>query len=232
MAVVEIHPIKIEGRWRSGVALDLHTSSSTPAGYNEYGHMHFSTIRPEIAELLYRLKNRGDRTAAGPIIVTAVSFLTRHRDKFDAIVPVPPSHQRAVQPVIILAEGIGAALNVPVLSCIGVIRPTIQLKNIADPEQRRKHVEGLYQIDASQTKGRYLLLFADLFRSGTTMNAIADALLGLGQAAIVRALTITKTGATNEHDLRRRVASRLSAPPRGQALPGQCRRKRSPRYCR
>ena len=193
MAIVEIHPIKIEGRWRSGVALDLHMTSSTPIGHNEHGHMQFETVRPEIAELLYRLKNRGDRTAAGPIVDTAVSFLARHREKFDAIVPVPPSHQRAVQPVIILAEGIANAMNVPVLSCIGVTRPTTQLKNIADPEERRKHVEGLYQIDASQTEGRSLLLFDDLFRSGTTMNAIADALLGPGLAAVVRALTITKT---------------------------------------
>ncbi|MQI86130.1 ComF family protein, partial [Escherichia coli] len=33
--MVKINPIKIEGRWNSGVALDLHTTSSTPIGYNE-----------------------------------------------------------------------------------------------------------------------------------------------------------------------------------------------------
>jgi competence protein ComFC len=193
--MVKFNPIKIDGRWSSGVALDLHTTSSTPIGYNEFGHMQFETIRPEIAELLYRLKNRGDRNAAGPIIEAAVSFLSGHQDKFDAIVPVPPSHQRAVQPVIILAEGIGKALNVPILSCIIATRPTTQLKNITDPEseERRKHVEGLYQVDATQTHKRSLLLFYDPFRSGTTMNAITDVLLGAGQASAVRALTITKT---------------------------------------
>jgi len=30
--VVTIHPLKIEGHWQSGVALDLHTTSSTPIG--------------------------------------------------------------------------------------------------------------------------------------------------------------------------------------------------------
>lgn len=193
MAVVTVNPIKIEGRWHSGVALDLHTTSSTPIGYNEYGHMQFDTVRPEIAELLYRLKNRADRDAAGPIVETAASFLARYRDKFDAIVPVPPSHQRTVQPVIILAEGIGKVLKVPVLSCISTTRPTTQLKNITDSEERRKHVEGLYQVDATQTRGRSILLFDDLFRSGTTMNAITDVLLGPGKASVVRALTITKT---------------------------------------
>jgi competence protein ComFC len=193
MAIVKINPMKIDGRWQSGVALDLHTTSSTPIGYNEFGHMQFDTVRPEIAQLLFRLKNRGDREAAGPIIETTANFLTPYRDRFDTIVPVPPSHERAVQPVIILAEGIGKALNVPVLSCISTTRPTAQLKNITDPEERKKHVEGLYAVDAAQTRGRNILLFDDLFRSGSTMNAITDVLINTGNAAIVRALTITKT---------------------------------------
>lgn len=193
MAIVKIRPVQIAGRWTSGVALDLHTTSSTPIGHDEFGRMQFDTVRPEIAELLYRLKNRGDRDAATPIIETAVSFLSAHRHKFDSIVPVPPSHQRALQPVIVLAEGIGAALGIPVLSCITTTRPTTQLKNVTDPEERRKQVEGLYHVDPTRTRGRSILLFDDLFRSGTTMNAITDQLLGPGQAAVVRALTITKT---------------------------------------
>jgi competence protein ComFC len=193
MAVVKINPIKIDDRWHSGVALDLHTTSSTPIGYNEFGHMQFDTVRPDIAELLFRLKNRADRDSAGPIIETVANFLAAYRDKFDAIVPVPPSHQRAVQPVIVLAEGIGKALNVPVLSCISTTRPTAQLKNITDPDERKKHVEGLYAVDAAQTQGRNILLFDDLFRSGSTMNAITDVLINPGKATIVRALTITKT---------------------------------------
>lgn len=193
MALVKINPIKIEGRWQSGVALDLHTTSSTPIGPNEFGHMQFDTVRPEIAELLFRLKNRADKDAAGPIIETTANFLAQYRDKFDCIVPVPPSHQRALQPVIVLAQGIGAALGVPVLFCITTTRSTSQLKNVTDPEERKKQVEGLYQVATAQTQGRSILLFDDLFRSGTTMNAITDELLGPGQAAAVRALTITKT---------------------------------------
>jgi competence protein ComFC len=193
MAVVKISPILINGLWHSGVALDQHTTSSTPIGYNEYGHMQFDTVRPEIAELLYRLKNRADRDAAPSIIETTAHYLAGHREKFDCIVPVPPSHQRAVQPVIILAQGIGQALGVPVLDCVGATRSTSQLKNVTDPEERKKHVDGLYQVDGNQTCGRKILLFDDLFRSGTTMNAITEQLLGPGQAAVVRALTITKT---------------------------------------
>jgi competence protein ComFC len=193
MAIVKINPISIEGRWRSGFALDLHTTSSTPIGPNEFGHMQFDTVRPAIAELLYRLKFRADRSAAEPIIETAADFIVRADGKFDAIVPVPPSQHRVVQPVIILADGIGKALNLPVLSCIRPTRATSQLKDITDPEERKQHVEGLYEVDVEQTRGQKLLLFDDLFRSGTTMNAITDMLLNPGKARVVHALTITKT---------------------------------------
>ena len=193
MAIVKISPIVIAGHWKTGVALDLHTISSTPIGYNDSGYMQFKTVRPDIAELLFRLKNCSDRSAADPIIETVADFLGHYRDKFDAIIPVPPSHQRTVQPVIIMAEGIGQALGVPVLSCITTTRPTGQLKNITDPDERKEHVKGLYAVDAAQTCGRKILLFDDLFRSGTTMNAITDVLLDAGKAEVVRALTITKT---------------------------------------
>ncbi|WP_245427749.1 phosphoribosyltransferase family protein [Roseiarcus fermentans] len=51
----------------------------------------------------------------------------------------------------------------------------------------------MYAVDTAQTRGRKILLFDDLFRSGTTMNAITDVLLDAGKAEVVRALTITKT---------------------------------------
>jgi predicted amidophosphoribosyltransferase len=193
MAVVEIHPQRIAGNWKSGVALDFHTTSSTPIGQNEYGHMQFDTVRPEIAELLYQLKYRSDQNAAKSIIDTAVDFLGPRRSKFDLIIPVPPSTQRAIQPVLVLAIGIGKALSVPVVSCITTTRPTTQLKGVTDPEERKALLDGLYAVDKAETRGKHILLFDDLFRSGATMNAITDLLLGTGRAGTVRALTITRT---------------------------------------
>jgi competence protein ComFC len=126
----------------SGVALDFHTTSSTPVGYNEYGHMQFDTVRPEIAELLYRLKYRGDQSAAQSIIDTAAGFLNPHRSKFDLIIPAPPSTQRAIQPVLVLAAGIGGAVGLPVISCVATTRPTTQLKGVTDPDQRKALLDG------------------------------------------------------------------------------------------
>jgi competence protein ComFC len=109
------------------------------------------------------------------------------------IVPVPPSAQRAVQPVITIANGIGAKLQLPVRQCITTTRPTAQLKGVTDPDARQALLDGLYAVDATHTAGKSILLFDDLFRSGSTMNAITNVLLNDGKASAVYALTITKT---------------------------------------
>jgi competence protein ComFC len=188
-----INPQLITGQWVKGIAMDIHTISSTPIGTNEFGHVRFETVRSELGELLYRLKNRGDQNAAPEIIATAAQYLRPSLHKFDRIIPVPPSARRVIQPVILLANGIGEALGVAVVNCITTSRPATQLKNITDPNQRREALEGLYAVDPAHTEGGNILLFDDLFRSGATMNAITDVLMGQGKAASVRAITITRT---------------------------------------
>lgn len=191
--MVAINPQKIDGKWRSGIALDFHTTSSTPIGPNEYGHMQFDTVRPEIAELLYQLKYKGDQAAAGGIIATAATYLQQHRAKFDLLIPVPPSTMRTVQPVLLMATGIGDAIRLPVIQCITTTRATTQLKGVVDPDERKALLVGLYVVNAMHTAGKNVLLFDDLFRSGSTMNAITDVLLTEGQAASVCVFTITRT---------------------------------------
>lgn len=191
--MVVLNPQKIEGRWKSGIALDFHTTSSTPIGHNEFGHMQFDTVRPEIAELLYQLKYHGNQAAAQQIVAAAATFLQPHRTKFDLMIPVPPSTVRAVQPVFVLVNGIGSAIGLPVVKCVTTTRSTTQLKGVTNPEKRKELLDGLYTVDAGQTTGKRILLFDDLFRSGSTMNAITDVLLTQGQASSVSVLAITKT---------------------------------------
>jgi predicted amidophosphoribosyltransferase len=188
-----MNPQVIAGRWMKGVALDVHTIRSTYMGVDEIGHDVFDTIRSELGELLVRLKYRGDQGAAPEIIATAVTFLEPHRHKIDRIVPVPSSTVRVVQPVIILANGIGSALGIPVDDCITLTRAATQLKDIADPDRRREALAGLHAVDRAHTEAANILLLDDLFRSGATMNAVTDVLMGQGRAASVRAFTITRT---------------------------------------
>ena len=143
--------------------------------------------------MLYRLKYKHEQAAAQGIIDAAAAFLKPHRTKFDVLIPVPPSTVRAIQPVLVLANGIGTAIGLPIIDCVTTTRPTTQLKSVTDPEKRKELVDGLYAVDARHTKGRNILLFDDLFRSGSTMNAVTDVLLRQGQAVSVRVLTITRT---------------------------------------
>ena len=64
----------INGKWREGYALDIHTISSTPLGHNEFGRMQFDTKYSEIGDLLYKLKYNGDKRVV-PEIVEAVEKL-------------------------------------------------------------------------------------------------------------------------------------------------------------
>jgi competence protein ComFC len=84
-------------------------------------------------------------------------------------------------------------LNIPVVNCVVRTRDIPQLKNVYDLDERAKLLEGLHDVDASQVRGKRVLLFDDLFRSGATMNAISAALYEKGAVADVLALTITRT---------------------------------------
>ena len=191
--MVEIHPQRIRGKWRSGYALDFHTTSSSPIGENAYGHMQFDTVRPPVAELLYRLKYRSDESVVADISSVAAAFLRQQGKGFDLLIPVPPSAVRRLQPVVLLAQTIGAAIKVPVAFCVTTTRATGQLKDITDPDERAEALAGLYAVDARQTRGKTLLLFDDLFRSGSTLNAITSLLQAEGSAAHVDVLTVTRT---------------------------------------
>ena len=191
--LVTINPRPIEGRWVKGIALDLHTLSSTHVGVDQFGHDRFENEYSPIGQLLYRLKYQRDQTAAAPIIEAAAKYLRPSLAKFDIIVPVPPSNHRAVQPVLVLAAGIGRALGVPVRDCVSKTRSTTALKGVYDPKERKKLLDGLYEVETKKTAGKNIVLFDDLFRSGATLNEITDLLLSEGEAESVRVLTITRT---------------------------------------
>jgi predicted amidophosphoribosyltransferase len=192
-AMTKINPQRIAGKWKSGVALDVHTLSSVYLGVNEHGYEVYDTTRSEIGELLFRLKYRSDMAAANDIVAAASAYLKPHLEKFDLIVPVPPSGTRPLQPVITLAKGIGAITKLPVVECVTLTRSATELKGVIDVDKRNELLAGLHAVDAAQTKGKRILLFDDLFRSGSTMNVITEILMGMGEAASVSALTITRT---------------------------------------
>ena len=94
---------KITGNWTRGLAFDLHTVASSYLGVDEYGQNRFDNTRSEMGELVYQLKYWN--TALPKIIhlLTAIKGI----ETLDAIIPVPSSKKRAVQPVDAIAQALG-----------------------------------------------------------------------------------------------------------------------------
>jgi predicted amidophosphoribosyltransferase len=192
--MVEVHPLRIPGRWSDGRALDVHTVRSTYLGDDEFGHRLFETTRSPIGELLYRLKYRGDRSVVGEIADAGAAFVREWRPALDLIVPVPPSRERAVQPVLLVGAELAARLTLPFCpECVRRTRNVAQLKDVFDYDERWRLLEGLHEVSASAVEGKRVLLFDDLFRSGATMNSITAAMFEKGGATAVFALTLTRT---------------------------------------
>ncbi len=190
-----INPRRIPGNWRQGYVLDFHTLSSEFLGYDEYGRPQFETKRTEIGELLYRLKYKSDRSACASLVEAAAQFLESRRLALDYVLPVPPSKPRVFQPVLEIAKGVGTQLGIAYRDdLIHKVKETPQLKNVFDFNERSKLLESAYTIQQPLLlNGKTVLLFDDLYRSGATMNAIADALYIQGQVANVYAFALTKT---------------------------------------
>jgi predicted amidophosphoribosyltransferase len=184
---IAINPRPLQGPWDKGFALDVHTLSSTYLGDDPSGRARFDTKRSAIGELLYRLKYGWDQTAIEPIVETVAKFLGQSHSPIDAIVPVPPSHVRTNQPVILIVTALSERLKIPVCTeCLSKIRTTPQLK-----DKRVEVLAGAFSVSPGHTKGKSLLLFDDLHGSGATVSAITKVLKGQGSARTVYFLTLT-----------------------------------------
>ena len=210
---MNINPQVLNGQWTKGFALDLHTSSSHPIRQlitekkivdgverevqTQGEIVGWDTKRPEVAQELYRLKYWKEKNRAATIGNVAANFLRENSVswKLDLIIPIPPSDTtRVFQPVYEIAKTIGANCNLPIdFNILKKLKPTSQLKEIEDPALRKQVLEGAFSIEPGCLKGKNILLFDDLYRSGETLNAVCTILASVGQAACIYVLTITKT---------------------------------------
>jgi predicted amidophosphoribosyltransferase len=95
--------------------------------------------------------------------------------------------------VVEIARAIGERLSKPVdVSVVTKAKGTPELKNVFDYQQRLKLLKGAFSVDAAGVSGKRILLVDDLYRSGATATAVAQALIAAGAAAVYM-LAITKT---------------------------------------
>lgn len=189
MAIVETHPEQIAGPWIEGFVLDKHVIKSIPIGYLGE-HMQFDTTRSALGELVYQFKNK-----SGPsedIVDTASAFAAkRWTSTLDCVVAAPPSIPRRRQPAVVLAEGIGAKLGLPVLDGVVAKTKTPPMKNVP-PTEREALLAHAIRAGKTSVAGKSVLIVDDLWQTGGTMRRVAEVLKAMG-AAQIRALAMTRT---------------------------------------
>lgn len=183
----------LSGNWKAGWALDVHTVNST---HNDDGS--FSNERTKLGESLYMLKYRNDYSKIDELAHEAAHFMQSLMVKpyISVILPTPPSKTRQVQPVVEMAKKISEILKIPIdLEYIHKIKNTEQLKGVQDLGEREKMMEGAFTVNDQRYANKKVLIFDDLFRSGTTLKEITKVLYEVGKVQNVYVITLTKTRA-------------------------------------
>ncbi len=190
MAILKTNPKNLPGPWVDGRVLDNHTVSSAWTG----DPFHYDTKRTELGERVYRLKYGGAIDVIGDIVDTAENFIAEWKPKVDLIVPAPPSRKRSSQPVVEIAKGLAARLNLP--ACEDALlkeQVTTQMKNIKEWSEREKLLRMAIKAGPGDVIGRSILLIDDLIESGSTLRCATEVLLKDGGASAVYALVLTRT---------------------------------------
>lgn len=189
-----IKPIKLNGVWDDGYALDKHMISSVPVGVDGYGNTQFHSVRTDLGELVYQYKYRKNRDCLDRIIRLSGSFIKRWLmyKNIDVVLPVPPTDKsREFQPVFEIAKRVAHLLNTSYCEDLLIKRSAAQSKNLG--LTRKGEIEGTVVKTGKVAVGCNTLLVDDLFQSGATLTECVRALRRDQNTNRVYVLAMTKT---------------------------------------
>lgn len=138
--------------------------------------------------LRYKFHNRRSY-AAGYGRLLAMKLMKEDRLEFDILtwIPVSPRRRRkrGYDQVALLAQQMGAALQVRPVATLKKIRHNAKQSKITGYAQRRANVLGAYEvIDADLVAGKRVLLLDDILTTGATAGECARVLLTAGASEV------------------------------------------------
>lgn len=191
---MDVNIKQIVGVWTLGYSLDKHTFSSTPIGYNDYGHMQFDTVRPEAGEALFQLKYRSDFSKVPVIAEQMRASFGGVFSSVGLVVPMPPSKARPRQPVVEIAREYARLSGIPCYENLLVkTSDTPAMKDIASREDKIAALMGAFTVYDVLSGGPYdVLIIDDLFDTGSSLEAATNMLRGYNQIRNVYVATVTR----------------------------------------
>jgi hypothetical protein len=184
---MEDNPIKLNGIWDEGYALDLHSISSVPI-YDDFGDIiNFTTTRTHLGEMLYKFKYKLEDELADEITRIASNFIINTwGEKIDFLIPAPPSNKyRRCQPVFLLAEKIANLLG---------INYDLNFFYNDSPVERKNNnsILKILKLGNLEKNGTNVLLLDDLYGEGKTLTEMTKLIKTDSNIGKVFVLTITK----------------------------------------
>lgn len=170
---------KIEGSWKLGFVLDKHIDHSEFLGTDQFGHDQFDTVRTEVGEAIFQLKYRNDLSQIDVLSSAFVENLGGFFKNVGLVIPMPPSKNRTVQPLTLLAKAVAKKLDKPFFEKILVKNITTPLmKDLVTKEDKENALKGALSINDEITNdGKWdFLIIDDLYSSGASLGVATDIL--------------------------------------------------------
>ncbi|MFM1694696.1 ComF family protein [Aeromonas salmonicida] len=191
---MEVNVQRINGNWDLGYSLDKHVLSSTYIGDNQWGHPEFDTTRSEIGEALFQLKYRSDFNQVTSIANQLSTSLSKYFSSASLVIPMPPSKQRARQPVIEIARVVAKNMGIPCNeNLLQKTQDTPQMKDIQDREDKVKTLVRAFSINDTLNEGKHdILIIDDLFDTGSSLEAATHVLRNYKNIGKIYVTTATR----------------------------------------